>query len=78
MTIITEQQVSSGGALPRAYTFRGFAKAYGISVMTAYRELNAGRLATYRVGGRRFVAAEAAEAWLQACQQSKPTQEKPE
>jgi DNA-binding transcriptional regulator YhcF (GntR family) len=73
--IITKSQVSEGGALPRAYTFRGFAKAYGISVMTAYRELNAGRLATYLIGSRRFVSAQAAEAWFNACQQPKAAAE---
>lgn len=50
----------------KAYSINQFAQVYGISHAQCYVEINAGRLATYRVGRRRFIAPAAAAAWQRA------------
>ena len=51
---------------PAAYGMAEFARLHGISRGMAYKELEAGRLRTFRIGRRRLVSRQAAEEWLEA------------
>jgi hypothetical protein len=46
-----------------AMSIEGFANQYGLGKTKSLEEIKSGRLATYRVGRRRFVSAHAAEQW---------------
>jgi hypothetical protein len=46
-----------------AYRLNGFCKDFGISRTGAYKEIAAGKLKTFKVGGRVMVAGEDALAW---------------
>jgi excisionase family DNA binding protein len=50
----------------RALRIKEFCEAYGLSRSTAYKLMATGKLKTVRVGGRRLVPIEAAEALLKA------------
>lgn len=47
----------------KTYSIPQFLAAFQVGRTKAYEEIAAGRLATYRVGRRRFISARAAEAW---------------
>ena len=49
---------------PRAYGVNGFCQAYGLSRATAYNMIADGRLHSVKIGGRRLIPADAAEALL--------------
>ena len=48
----------------RAYRVQDFCKIYGLSRSTVYKMMTAGTLRTVRVGGRRLIPTDAAEALL--------------
>jgi len=48
----------------RAYRVQEFCKIYGLSRTTVYKMMAAGTLRTVRVGGRRLIPTDAAEALL--------------
>lgn len=50
---------------PRAYGVKAFCKAYGLSRATCYNLMSRGQLKTIKIGGRRLIPADAAEALLQ-------------
>lgn len=52
------------GVPVRAYSVRDFCKAYGLGRSTTYEMIKAGRLKSIRIGGRRLIPAEAAEALI--------------
>jgi excisionase family DNA binding protein len=49
---------------PRAYRVQDFCRAFGLSRATCYNLINAGKLRSVRVAGRRLIPADAAEALL--------------
>ncbi|MES2101676.1 MAG: helix-turn-helix domain-containing protein [Pseudomonadota bacterium] len=48
---------------PAAFTIPQFIEAFGVGRTSAYEEIAAGRLATYKVGRRRYISAHAAAEW---------------
>jgi excisionase family DNA binding protein len=46
-----------------AFTIAEFSEAFKVGRTTAYEEIAAGRLATYKVGRRRYISAHAAAEW---------------
>jgi excisionase family DNA binding protein len=50
----------------RALRIKEFCEAYGLSRSTAYKLMAQGKLRTVRVGGRRLIPTDAAEALLKA------------
>ncbi len=48
----------------RAYSVRQFCDAFGLSRSTVYNLMSSGRLRSVRIGGRRLIPADAAEALL--------------
>lgn len=58
------QQANLGG--DQAYSIAGFMAAFGISRFTVYKEINSGRLKTFKVGRRRLISTVAAEKWRKA------------
>lgn len=50
---------------PRAYGIKAYCKAYGLSRSTVYNLFAAGKLRSVRIGGRRLIPADDAEALLQ-------------
>jgi excisionase family DNA binding protein len=46
-----------------AFTIAEFSKAFKVGRTSTYEEIASGRLATYRVGRRRFISARAAAEW---------------
>jgi len=51
-------------ALPRAFTVPDFCRNYGIGRSSLYNLINAGALPNVKVGGRRLIPTDAAEALL--------------
>jgi excisionase family DNA binding protein len=51
---------------PRAYRVADFCRAFGLSRSSVYKLMGEGQLTTVKVGGRRLIPAEAAEALLKA------------
>jgi excisionase family DNA binding protein len=51
-----------------AYSITGLAKALGISRPTLYNEINSGRIATFKLGGRRLVSVASAQAYIAAAE----------
>lgn len=49
----------------QAFTISQFIASYGICKTQVYEEIATGRLATYQVGRRRFISAQAAATWQQ-------------
>ena len=49
--------------IQQAFTIPGFIGAYNVGRTKAYEEIGSGRLATYKVGRRRYISAHAAEEW---------------
>lgn len=47
----------------QAFTIEQFILAYKIGRTKAFEEISSGRLATYKVGRRRYISARAAEEW---------------
>ena len=47
----------------QAFTVQQFASAYKVGRTKAFHEISTGRLATYKVGQRRYISARAAVAW---------------
>jgi hypothetical protein len=64
---------SSGDAVPieapRTYSIEVFCSVYGIGRTAVYNELKSGRLVGIKVGARRLISVNAAEAWLRAKEQ---------
>ena len=48
----------------RAMSIKEFTKAYGVSRSTAYNLMSSGQLKTIKVGTRRLIPVEAAQAWF--------------
>ena len=49
---------------PRTLRVNDFCKAYGVGRSTAYELINAGKLKSIRLGGRRLILRDSAEALL--------------
>lgn len=47
----------------QAFTVEQFVGVFKIGRTTAYEEISSGRLATYKVGRRRYISARAAAEW---------------
>jgi excisionase family DNA binding protein len=61
------QGAKESNELPkRALRINDFCESYGISRATAYKLMKLGKLRTVRVGGRRLVPVDVAEALLQS------------
>ena len=49
--------------MTKAYTVQEFLLEFKVGRTTAYEEIGSGRLATYKVGRRRYISAHAATEW---------------
>lgn len=49
----------------KSYTVREIAKRNGVSHMTVYNEINAGRLRSFKIGKCRRITDDAEAAWIQ-------------
>lgn len=47
----------------QTYTIRQFIDSYKVGRTITYEEIASGRLATYKVGRRRYISAHAAQEW---------------
>lgn len=60
----------------QTYTVPQFIDAFKVGRTTTYEEISSGRLATYKVGRRRYVSARAATEWQRRLEaETKPEQE---
>lgn len=48
---------------PQAFTIEQFVDSFNLGRTKVYEEIASGRLATYQVGRRRFISAQAAATW---------------
>ncbi len=53
-----------------AYTVEQFIGVTNVGRTKVYEEISSGRLATYRVGRRRYISARAAEEWQRQLEQA--------
>lgn len=53
-----------------AYSVSGLAKALNVSRPHLYTEIKAGRLQTFKIGGRRLISAASARAYIEAAEAS--------
>jgi hypothetical protein len=54
----------------RAFTIPQFLANYKVGRTRTYEEIESGRLATYKVGRRRYISARAAEEWQRQLEQA--------
>lgn len=54
---------NSAATAPSAFTIEQFIAAFKVGRTSAYEEIATGRLATYKVGRRRYISARAAAEW---------------
>ncbi len=60
----------------KAFTIDEFIDAYKVGRTITYEELASGRLKSYKLGRRRYISAEAAEAWQRQLErESNPAEE---
>jgi excisionase family DNA binding protein len=65
VTMATEPKKEPAEQPKRALRVNDFCESYGISRATAYKLMKRGKLRTVRLGGRRLVPVDVAEALLQ-------------
>lgn len=62
--------------MDQTYTVKEFEQKFKLGHTKTYEEIDSGRLATYRVGRRRYVSAHAAADWQRRLEaESNPVQE---
>ena len=58
--------------MTKAYTVQEFLLEFKVGRTTAYEEIGSGRLATYKVGRRRYISAHAATEWQKRLEAETP------